>query len=153
MAVDVNILKSISIFDDICSSNLHKLSSLIYPVKVSEEEVLIRKKNPAHSLYIIMSGNFMVSFKDGRGYTLHDRGDIIGWSSFITPFKYKGTSVALTDGEVLSIHSRKLQGLIQENAELATQFLEKINSIILDRLQFIYANPLSRHEVASEPSA
>jgi len=142
MPVDINLLKTIPIFEDICKINLHKLASIIYPVKVSEEEVLTRRGNTATSFYIVTSGNFMVFFKGGRSFTLHSRGDVIGWSSFLTPFRYKGSSVALTDGEVLCIPAQKLLRLIQENSELASKLIQKINHVIQNRLPLANGQPV-----------
>jgi len=146
MPVDVNVLKTISIFEDICEANLHKLSSIICPLRVCEEEMLTRRGIPATNLYIVTSGNFMAFFKGGQSVTLHNKGDVIGWSSIITPFRYKGSSVALTDGEVLCIPSRKLLRLVRENSELATKLIQKINTVIQNRLPFVNGQPVVENE-------
>jgi CRP-like cAMP-binding protein len=79
----------------------------------------------------------MLYFKEGRAMTLHKEGDIMGWSTIVTPFQYKGTAVALTDGEVLSMSGQEFLQLIQGNSSIGDKIMKKINKIIAERMPFI----------------
>ena len=137
MPVDIDTLRTLDIFNHLKSAELGQIASLMSPMKVSEEEILTRRKDPAHTFFIILSGNFMVSYEEGRALTLHEKGDIIGWSTVVTPFRYTGTTVALTDGEVLSMPGEQLLRLVQGNSDLGTNILKKINSVAAERMSFV----------------
>lgn len=137
MAVDLKMLLDIPLFEDMDEEALDRISSLMHPLKVGEGEILTQKGEGAHTFYVIISGNYMVSFDDGRAFTLHDRGQIIGWSSVVTPFKYTGTAVALTYGEVLSMSSEDFRWLLQEDARISELLMLKISAIVSKRMPYV----------------
>jgi CRP-like cAMP-binding protein len=91
----------------------------------------------AHAFFIIESGNFMITFDEDRAITLHSKGDIMGWSTVFTPFRYKGTISALTAGEVLGMPGGKFLDLIQGNPALGDKIMKKINLIASERMSFV----------------
>lgn len=137
MAVDSKMLRDISLFEDMDEEALDRISSMMHPLKIREGEILTQKGEGAHTFYVIISGNYMVSFDDGRAFTLHDRGQIIGWSSVVTPFKYTGTAVALTYGEVLSMSSEDFRWLLQEDARISELLMLKISAIVSKRMPYV----------------
>ncbi len=136
MPTDTITLESIDLFDALKPEELKQVQSIACPVQVDEAEILTRIDAPSRTFFIILSGNFMISFKGGRAITLHDKGKIMGWSTVFTPFRYKGTTIALTEGEVLSIPGDKLLNLIQSNAALGNKIMKKINTIASERMFF-----------------
>ncbi len=137
MSTDIQTLKSLEIFSELDHEDVEEIASLLTPLKIMEGETLMRRGDLAHTFYIVLSGNFMVSFKEDRTITLHNRGDIMGWSTVITPFQYTGTGVALTDGEVLSLPGQNFLRLIQGNSVLGDKIMKKINSVVMERMPFI----------------
>jgi len=137
MVVDLKTLHGIPLFGDMDADALEKISLLMRPMKVQEGEILTQRGESTHSFYVILSGNYMVSYNDGRAFTLHRKGQIIGWSSVVTPFKYTGTAVALTVGEVLSMSSEDLRQLLQEDARISEQLMLKISAIISERMPYV----------------
>lgn len=137
MAVDQKTLHGIPLFSDMDEDALDKLSPMIHHLHIHEGELLAQKGEGAHSLYVIISGNYMVSFDDGRAFTLHEKGQIIGWSSVVAPFKYTGTAVALTRGEVLAMSSEDIRRLLQDDARISEQLMLKISAIVSERMPYI----------------
>jgi len=137
MAVEPKVLYGIPLFEDMDEETLHKISQLMHHTIIQEAEVLTQKGEGAHSFYIILSGNYMVSFDQGRAFTLHEKGQIIGWSSIVTPFKYTGTAVALTRGEALSMSSEDFRVLLQEDARISEKLMLKISAIISERMPYV----------------
>lgn len=137
MAVDPNTLLDISLFEGMDQDGLEKISGLMTMAEIQEGEALTRKGDTAHSFYIILSGNYMVSFDMGRAFTLHLKGQIIGWSSVVSPFKYTGTAVALTRGEVLCLSSEALRQLLQEDARISERLMLKISAIVSERMSYV----------------
>jgi CRP-like cAMP-binding protein len=129
-------LESIDLFDALEPEELKQVQAIAHPVQVAEAEILTRIGAPARTFFIVLSGNFMIAFKGGRAITLHDKGKIMGWSAVFTPFRYKGTTTALTEGEVVSIPGDKFLGLIQSNAALGNKIMNKISTIASERMFF-----------------
>ena len=137
MPVDTNIIDSLNLFEDLSHAELEEIASLMRRIRVTEGEAITRRDAPAHTLFILLSGNFMVFFKDGRSYTLHNKGDVIGLSTVGIPFYYTGTAVALSDGVVLSMPGQELLRLIESNPALSDKIMKKINQIVSARLPFV----------------
>ena len=129
-------LGSMDLFADLKPAELEQVQLIAHPMQVAEAEVLTRIGAPARNLFIVLSGNFIIAFKDDRAITLHDKGKIMGWSTVFSPFRYKGTTVALTDSEVVSIPGDKFLSLIQSNAALGNKIMKKINAIASERMFF-----------------
>jgi len=130
-------LGSCGLFATLNPEELEQIQALIQHQKVVESEVLVQKGAPAVTFFINLSGNFMISFDEGRAITLHQKGDIMGWSAVFTPFRYKGTIVALTDGEVLTIPGEDFLRLVLSNAALGDKIMKKINRVAAERMSFV----------------
>ena len=137
MSIDIQTLKALDFFADLSFDELEQIAPLMHLMKVAEGEVLTRKGEPARTFFIVLSGNFMLSFKEERSFTLHNKGNIIGWSTVVTPFRYTGTAIALTDGLVLSMAGREFLSLIQSDSVLGDKIMRKINKIVSERMPYV----------------
>ncbi len=137
MSVEPKTLQALSLFGDMDEQALNKISVVMHRMTVEEGEVLTKQGQSAHSFYIILSGNYMVSFTDDRAITLHKSGQIIGWSSVVAPFEYTGTAVALTRGEVLSMSGEDLRRLLRDNSRISEKLMMKISAIVSERMPYI----------------
>jgi len=79
----------------------------------------------------------MLSFKEERSFTLHNKGNIIGLSTVVTPFRYTATAVALTDGLVLLMQGQEFLRLVQSNSALGDKIMRKINKIVSERMPYM----------------
>jgi CRP-like cAMP-binding protein len=136
MPVDTKILASLDLFSDFDTNELEKVSPLMHQMKVTEGEELFRRGSNAHSFFIILSGSFMMSFAKDRAFTLHKKGQIMGWSTIVTPFQYTATSTALTKGAVLFMQREDFTELLQGDAKVSDKIMKKINGIISDRMSY-----------------
>lgn len=133
MTVDPKALYDMPLFGDMDSNALEKISLLMNYMKVQEGERLTEKGQNSHTFYVILSGNYMISFNEDRAVTLHQKGQIMGWSSVVTPFRYTGTVTALTNGEVLCLPAAALQELLMGDARISELLMKKITAIISER--------------------
>lgn len=146
MHTDIQLLKSIDLFEDLTPDEMEKVFSLLSPMRITEGEVLIRRGDPAHTFFIVLSGSYMVYFKTGRAFTLHKKGDVIGRSTLIAPFHYTATAVALTEGNVLSMRGRDFLRLIQGDSALGNKIMKKINKFIEEKIPFFKGMDLSEYK-------
>lgn len=133
MAVDARILEPLVGMSDLTPDELARVAALANSLSVIEGELLARKGAPAQTCFINISGHFMVVFEEERALTLHTPGGILGVSSALSPFLHRGTTTALTDGEVVAIPGQDLMTIIQEGTPLGNKLISKIDSIIAER--------------------
>lgn len=137
MAVDAKTIHNILLFEDMQEDALQKIARLLNHMNVHEGEILTQRGEGAHTFYIILSGNYLVSFSDGRAFTLHEKGQIMGWSSVVSPFRYSGTAVALTRGEVLYMSSEDFRELLQGDAVISDVLMKKITAVVTERRPYV----------------
>ena len=137
MSTDIQTLKSLDLFADLNFGELEQIAPLMHLMKVTEGEVLTRKGELARTFFIILSGNFMLSFKEERSFTLHNKGNIIGLSTVVSPFRYTGTAIALTDGLVLLMQGQEFLRLVQSNSAIGDKIMRKINKIVSERMSYM----------------
>jgi CRP-like cAMP-binding protein len=137
MHLDLQNIQEIGIFKDLTPDELDEVLPVIHPHRVLEGEQLIREGDTAQICFVIISGDYMIHFKDGRAFTLHSKGDMIGWSSVVSPFTYQESAVALNDGEVLTIPLEEFLHLMQAHSDLGLKITKKVSEIVRQRIAFI----------------
>ena len=85
MHLDLQNIHEIDLFKELSSDEIDKILPIVHPVKIFEGERLIREGGSSQIFYVIVSGNYLIYFKDGRAFTLHNKGDMIGWSTIASP--------------------------------------------------------------------
>ncbi len=137
MNIDLQNIHEIDIFKGLSPEELDKTLPILHPVKIFEGERFIREGDTSQMFYIIISGNYMIYFKDGRAFTLHNKGDMIGWATITSPFTYHESAVALTDGVALTIPVEEFFDLMQGNSELGSKITKKVTEIVRQRKAFV----------------
>ncbi len=140
MVTNIEKIKSINLFSNLKKEDMEQVISLMETNKVYEGEVFMQRGEPALTFYVVLSGNYMIHFAEEQSFTLHNQGDIIGWSSIITPFFNTATGTALTDGELLCLHGKKLYNLLKNNPDMHYIFMKKINKIIAEKMAYAKDN-------------
>jgi CRP-like cAMP-binding protein len=141
MHLDLQNIQEINLFKDLSPEELDKILPIIHPVKIHEGERLIREGDTSQMCYVIISGTYMIHFKDGRAFTLNKKGDMIGWTTIASPFTYHESAVALTDGEALTIPVEEFLELMQGDSELGSKITKKVTEIIRQRVSFRNGSP------------
>jgi CRP-like cAMP-binding protein len=136
MPASLELLRSIELFSTFTQEELEKIAPLVNPMKVMEGEILAKRGYRARTFFIVIKGNFMLSFENGKAITLHNKGDIMGWSTLVAPFQYRGTVIALTKGEVLTLPGQEFYLLLQSESALSSKIMDEINSIIASRTPY-----------------
>jgi CRP-like cAMP-binding protein len=136
MPASLELLRSIELFSTFTQEELEKIAPLVNPMKVMEGEILAKRGYRARSFFIVIKGDFMLSFEKGKAITLHNKGDIMGWSTLVAPFEYRGTVIALTNGEVLTLPGQEFYLLLQSESDLSNKIMDEINSIIASRTPY-----------------
>jgi CRP-like cAMP-binding protein len=110
MHLDPQNIHEIDLFRDLSSDELDKILPVVHPVKIFEGERLIRAGDTSQTLYIIISGNDLVYYKD---------------------------AVALTDGEALIIPIEEFLYLMQLDSDLGNKITKRVTETVRQRKAFI----------------
>jgi CRP-like cAMP-binding protein len=129
-------LQELDLFKDLSYSEAAQIFAISKTTRVNEGESLFEMGNPAHTFFVILSGDYMIYFSDGSAFTIHQRGDITGWSTVVRPYQYTGTAIALTDGEVLTFDGSELLRLVQGDAALGDKIMAKLYAKVGERIAF-----------------
>ena len=140
MTKEIEILASIAFFSDLQANQLASIAPLVHPLQVTPGEVLARRDDPAKTIYIIISGFYMVYYAKNKSITLHHRGDIMGWAALVPPHHYKGTAIAITAGEVLTLEGVDFLNLIHTQPVMGEKIMRRINRIQKERSPLIKAS-------------
>ncbi|VEN75075.1 conserved hypothetical protein [Candidatus Desulfarcum epimagneticum] len=133
MAVDITLLESLEFFAGLDREDLDRFAVSMNRVKVAEGESLTRTGDVAGAFFIVLNGNFMIHFKNGRAVTIHEKGEVIGWSAAVAPFRYTGATVALTEGEVLALDDADFLDMIRQDSGLGDVMMKKLEPTISTR--------------------
>jgi CRP-like cAMP-binding protein len=130
-------LKRYEIFAEMDLTELKLLSAMAEERRGREGEELIRAGSPARTLYILQEGGLMVAFPDGRAFTLHQPGRVVGWSALVSPTHYTASVTCLTDSTLISFPGSELLRLVQRNVAFGTKIMRKISEVLSRRLPFL----------------
>ena len=128
MATNRQILSDMELFQGLGREEIGAIAAIMRPQQVKEGEILTKVGDPAHTFYVILSGNYMVHFPDGHAFTLHRPGDFIGWAILVASVRYNGTSVALTDGEVLAMKKADFMRLLQRDLAMGDKIMKTVTT-------------------------
>jgi CRP-like cAMP-binding protein len=126
MTTERKLLESMKLFEGFKAEEIQKIAALMHPMSVKEGETLTKKDQPASACYVIVEGNFMVYFNSGQAFTLHNAGDVIGWSFLKVFSNHQGTAVALTDGKVLRLSGMEFMRILKSDIKLWDKILKAV---------------------------
>lgn len=123
MLSEIRILETMPLFKNLSPEELEKIARLLHPVKITRGDTLIKEAGVAKNFYIILAGEYKITFPDENSITLKKTGDFVGWATIIAAPKYIGTGVALTDGEALKLSGQDFMRLLRSDADLGNKIM------------------------------
>jgi small-conductance mechanosensitive channel len=128
-----NIIKNISLFQDIPGGEITHLAELSKLKTFTNEEKIIFQGEEGHSLFIITKGTVNVFTKDmsGNDIAVKDlkEGDYFGEMSLLTGEKRSATLISKGDTTVLEIEAAALSHILHKNPSL----IEALSSKLAER--------------------
>ncbi|NEO45654.1 MAG: cyclic nucleotide-binding domain-containing protein [Moorea sp. SIO4A3] len=106
---------------------------------------LIEEGKEIDALYIVLEGQFTVSF-EGRDIAELSGGEVVGEMSFITRSLPSATVTAITDSVVWSMCRQQLQEKLQQDIDFSSRFYKAIHSVMSDRLSI--KSPQSQYQAS-----
>ena len=137
-------LESLPFFQGLQPGDRQRILQRFHVEDHEVEEVIFFQGQPADRLYLLASGQVEIRFKpdDGEALTVSviEPGGVFGWSAALGRRSYTSGAVCTESGHSLSIRSRDLRRIFEENPATGVILLERLAEVIAMRLTSTHAH-------------
>ncbi len=126
----IQALKQQSLFSDIDSEGLEKLSKIVTKLSLKKGEQLFKEKDDTRGVFLLHSGKVEISRVTADGWrqtlTVVTPGDFFGELSILERRHHVASAVAVEDAELFLIPKEEFDRLMEQDTKLACYILKKI---------------------------
>ncbi len=126
------------LFRGLAPEQLELLRPLFAACDFEADTTLFEQGDPAENLFAVVSGEVVVNFKPDDGPTItvaHVKpGSIVGWSAAIGSRCYTSSAVCTTCTQLLRVRGDDLRSLCLQHPDTGTAFLDRLATVIAERL-------------------
>jgi CRP-like cAMP-binding protein len=149
--MEEDIFSNLSIFQSLTGSQLSLLRVLFLPCDFYADSKLFAQGDPAEYLYVVVNGEVVVNFKPDDGPSIivsrvHS-GGIVGWSAALGSRHYTSEAVCVTYTQLLRVRGVDLRELCQRHPETGIVILDRLATVIAERLHSSHALVVSLLEM------
>lgn len=117
----------------------HSVAMLAKTVDFEEGDILFEEGEEANKFYLIIKGRVAIkTFLANKGVitiqTVED-GEILGWSWFVPPYKYRFDAKALTKTQLIVINGAELRNQCENDEQLGYELMKRMVHAIATRLE------------------
>lgn len=131
-------LTSLPIFEGLSPECLERLGVLLSPVDYGAGETLFEQGCPAEYFYLVLSGEVVVRYKPEDGDALDlarvRPGGVVGWSAALGSRFYTSGAYCSADSRLLRLRGEDLRHLCEEDPDIGHLLLERLASVVAERL-------------------
>lgn len=132
MTVNVNLLKGLSLFNNLSESQLEKVARLCRKITIYPGQLLFKEREPGHTIFVSMKADLEVLFTAGGDSMARmewlGADETLGTIALIPPHTYGSTARGLTEGTLLAIDVDKMEMLFQQDGQLAVSMVPRLTS-------------------------
>jgi len=132
MTVNVNLLKGLSLFNNLSESQLEKVARLCTKITIYPGQSLFKEREPGHTIFVSMKADLEVLFTAGGDSMMRmewlGADETLGTIALIPPHTYGSTARGLTEGTLLAIDVDKMEMLFQQDGQLAVSMVPRLTS-------------------------
>jgi CRP/FNR family cyclic AMP-dependent transcriptional regulator len=122
-------------FGDVLTDHtLSQLALIARRERFDAGEVIFTEGEPTPFLAVVVDGVVDLT-SQGRPVLTVEPGDIVGWSTVVTPHRATTTATARTDVDAVLLPAGELRPLLKANSEVAAEVYHRILSSLAHRLQ------------------
>ncbi|TYT75153.1 Crp/Fnr family transcriptional regulator [Desulfobotulus mexicanus] len=129
----VRILKTLPLLKRVSPESIEILAAYMQIFRVREGEEIIRWGRRAETLYITISGDYMMAFPDGSAFTLHGSGEVIGMNAMLNQGRYTAKALALTDGSLMALYRSGRDRMLEDHPRFADRIHRSIQAYLNQR--------------------
>lgn len=136
--MDADTFPNLFLFRNLSSRHLELLGPLFNPCEFVADSVLFEQGDPADHLFAVVTGEVVVNFKPDDGPDIVvarvQPGSIVGWSAALGSRRYTSSAVCTTSTHLLRVRGDDLRRLCLQHPETGTIFLDRLATVIAERL-------------------
>lgn len=121
------------------ASILSKLSSHGKIKKIKKGKLILREGSEATCFYILQKGRVSLEcFHPSQGPVIIEtlnKGDLLGWSWLVSPYKWHFDALVLEDCELLAIEAAPLRAKMESDDKFAYEIMKFFFPIVIHRMQ------------------
>jgi CRP/FNR family transcriptional regulator, cyclic AMP receptor protein len=135
-----------SIFAGLDGNQISQLSPFMVECQIPKDYVVFVQGQPAEYLYILLTGEVVVRYKPYDGPPLNvahiQPGGVFGWSAALRRDLYTSDAIAMQDSTAYRIRGSSLHVIHAKYPETGQILLERLASVIAQRLQSTHSQVL-----------
>jgi CRP-like cAMP-binding protein len=155
--MDAEIFTDLFLFRNLAPEHLHLLLPLFMPYEFMADSILFEQGDPAENLFAVVSGEVMVKFKPDDGPIIEvarvKPGSIVGWSAALGSRRYTSSGVCTTFTQLLRVRGDDLRRLCVQHPETGAIFLDRLATVIAERLNSTHDLVLSLLQLGLQTTA
>lgn len=137
----------LSFFQGFTPRQIEEITPILDPIPCEKDAVIFQQGQPTDYLYILEVGEVVVQYKPYDGPPLvvariHP-GGVFGWSAALGREVYTSAALVLETGEAIRIRRDSLQQFCIQHPETGKILLERLASVISERLKNTHSEVLS----------
>ena len=152
-----DIFDQLPLFEGIIPAQRVLLRQIFTPVDSYANTLLFEQGDPAEFLYLVVVGEVVVNFKpdDGPAITVArvQPGGVVGWSAALGSRAYTSRAECLVYTQMLRVRGTDLRKLCEQNPETGLLILDRLATVIAERLSSTHKQVVALLELGLRASA
>jgi CRP/FNR family cyclic AMP-dependent transcriptional regulator len=137
--ISPEVLRSHPYFAGISDESLKQLAMIAEEKKYPANTRIINEGDPASHMLLIVKGEVHIQYLLGNGElrtvdTL-GKGDVLGWSALIEPYKMSAHCTTVKDTELVGLDAVKLRQMCEKDSLLGFRLTTHIAKLLAHRLE------------------
>ncbi len=124
--------------DGMSPEHLDRLAGLAEKAHFEAGKLIFQEGQHADSLYLILKGSVNLEVfnldQDGLVILTVEDGEVLGWSWFVPPYRWRFDAKAVKPTDVLKFHVPELLQLCEEDTRFGYDFMKRMAAIVDQRL-------------------
>jgi len=142
--VSPEILRFFPLFAQQDDYMLKEIAMLSQEKTLEEGEWLFEQDDPAFWFYLVLEGGIsltLILYRNGDGAHIERmgslcRGEILGWSSLVSPYIYTLGAQATKKSKLVEIEAAGFRELLDDNPRFGYYIMKNIAEVISERLKY-----------------
>ena len=155
--MSIDIFDQLPLFEGINPTQRVLLRQIFTPVDSYANTLLFEQGDPAEFLYLVVVGEVIVNFKpdDGPAITVArvQPGGVVGWSAALGSRAYTSRAECLIYTQMLRVRGTDLRKLCEQNPETGLLILDRLATVIAERLSSTHQQVVALLELGLRASA
>jgi len=137
--ISPELVRRYNCFAPVREESLKAVAMIANQVFVPQGTRLFNEGDPADSLSLIEDGEVRIQYlwAEGEMRTIDTlvKGELLGWSALVEPYKMTGSAVACTDVRLIRVAAAPLRKLCENDPLLGYRLMSQVARILADRLE------------------